>query len=286
MMSPLHTSGAYAAFRAQPSAPHTAKSADVAEDGDKGAAAPVAAAQTKEGAKEPTRSAKSGDKKLADGKSDGMRTKGSDGEPLDDADLKQVEQLKHRDREVRNHEMAHVAAGGQYVNGGPTYSYQTGPDGKRYAVGGEVSISTGKESSPQKSIAKAKVIRRAALAPGQHSAQDRSVAAAAAKMEQGARTELRQEKVEETKKVREDSEDKADEARESQEAAKGDAPRPELLGEADDPQATTQAAGGPKGLAPRPSHIPAAYSAASAGPSGAGASAGGGGGGGLLNLIA
>ena len=51
---------------------------------------------------------------------------------------KQVEQLKRRDAEVRQHEQAHKAAAGQYASGGPSYDSQTGPDGKQYAVGGEV----------------------------------------------------------------------------------------------------------------------------------------------------
>jgi len=56
---------------------------------------------------------------------------------LSEADLRRVEQLKQRDREVRAHEMAHVAAGAGVVTSGASYSYETGPDGRRYAVGGE-----------------------------------------------------------------------------------------------------------------------------------------------------
>jgi hypothetical protein len=52
----------------------------------------------------------------------------------------QVRELQQRDREVRAHENAHISAGGSAVQGGPTFTYQTGPDGKLYASGGEVSI--------------------------------------------------------------------------------------------------------------------------------------------------
>ncbi len=55
---------------------------------------------------------------------------------------KQVEQLKRRDAEVKRHEQAHKAAAGQFASGGPSYEYQTGPDGKHSALGGDVQIDT------------------------------------------------------------------------------------------------------------------------------------------------
>lgn len=104
-----------------------------------------------------------------------------------------VQQLKQRDREVRTHEMAHLASAGQYARGGPTYSYQQGPDGKRYAVGGEVPIDMSKEKTPEETLQKMQAIRRAALAPAEPSPTDRSVAASAAAMESQARRELQTE---------------------------------------------------------------------------------------------
>lgn len=102
----------------------------------------------------------------------------------------QIQQLAARDREVRNHERAHAAVGGSYA-GAPRYQYERGPDGINYAVAGEVSISTGGVSGdPQATIEKAQVIRRAALAPAEPSAQDRKVAAQATQMEAEARVEL------------------------------------------------------------------------------------------------
>ncbi len=104
---------------------------------------------------------------------------------------KQVEQLKRRDAEVRQHEHAHKAAAGQFASGGPSYDYQTGPDGKQYAVGGEVQIDTSEvPDDPQATIKKAQQIKRAALAPKDPSSQDRKVAAEASKMETKARQEL------------------------------------------------------------------------------------------------
>lgn len=109
---------------------------------------------------------------------------------LSEADLKIVSELKARDRVVRTHEMAHLAAGAGIVTRGASYSYQTGPDGQRYAVGGEVGISTSPGRTPEETIAKADQIRAAALAPANPSAQDLRVAAEAAQMAAEARQAL------------------------------------------------------------------------------------------------
>ncbi len=116
---------------------------------------------------------------------------------LSSEEKKQVEQLKRRDVEVKRHEQAHKSVAGQFASGGPSYEYQTGPDGKQYAVGGEVQIDTSEVSNdPQATIQKAQQIKRAALAPKDPSSQDRQIAAEASKMEAKARqklTELKQE---------------------------------------------------------------------------------------------
>ncbi len=110
---------------------------------------------------------------------------------LSEEDLKKIEELKKRDAEVRTHEQAHLAAAGSLSNGAASFEYEMGPDNKRYAVGGEVSIDTSKiEGDPQATIAKAKQIRRAALSPAEPSGQDRQVAAQAVKMEIDANKEL------------------------------------------------------------------------------------------------
>jgi hypothetical protein len=122
-------------------------------------------------------------------------SKSTTGEVLSGEDREEVRNLQERDREVRTHEQAHVAAGGSYVRGGIQYEYQTGPDGRRYAVGGEVSIDTSPVSGdPQKTIQKAQQIRRAALALAEPSGADRSAAAAASQMEAQARQELIEER--------------------------------------------------------------------------------------------
>lgn len=113
-----------------------------------------------------------------------------------------ISQLAARDREVRAHEQAHAAVGGQYA-GSPTYSFQRGPDGVRYAVGGEVSIDTSKAATPEETIRKAQVVRQAALAPAEPSPQDRRVAAEASQIQAEAVLELRTQQVEEEKQERE-----------------------------------------------------------------------------------
>jgi hypothetical protein len=103
----------------------------------------------------------------------------------------QVAKLQVRDKEVKAHEAAHVAAGGGFVRGGAKFSYETGPDGNRYAVGGEVSIDTSPvKDNPEATIAKMQTVRSAALAPANPSGQDRSVAAAATSQEVQARQEV------------------------------------------------------------------------------------------------
>ena len=120
------------------------------------------------------------------------------GKQLTDEEKAEVRKLKQRDREVRQHEQAHVAAGGSHVTGGPTYTYEKGPDGKSYAVGGEVQIDTSAvDGDPQATIRKMQQVRRAALAPAQPSSQDRKVAAQASAAEQKARSELREQQNEE-----------------------------------------------------------------------------------------
>lgn len=122
--------------------------------------------------------------------SDPSRPEGPGGKPLSEAERRMIDDLKKRDRAVRAHEQAHMAAGGTLVRGGPTYQYQTAPDGQRYAVGGEVSIGSAGGKTPEETIARAQAIKAAALAPSDPSGADRAVAAKAAGMEAQARREL------------------------------------------------------------------------------------------------
>lgn len=112
---------------------------------------------------------------------------------LTEQEQRQVDLLKTRDREVKAHELAHLSAAAGLALGGATFAFKTGPDGRRYAVGGEVQIDTSAvPNDPIATLRKADIIRRAALAPAQPSQQDHSVAAQASAMAAQARAELLQ----------------------------------------------------------------------------------------------
>ncbi len=91
------------------------------------------------------------------------------------------------------HEQAHASVGGQYA-GAASFTYQRGPDGVRYGVGGEVAISAPTGGDPQTRLQAAEQIKRAALAPANPSTQDRQVAAQAGLTATQARTEIASQK--------------------------------------------------------------------------------------------
>jgi hypothetical protein len=103
----------------------------------------------------------------------------------------EIQTLKDRDQEVKVHEQAHLSAAGGITISGPHFTYTTGPDGQRYATGGDVSIDTSEvPDDPQATLRKAETIRRAAMAPAQPSGQDYSVASKAAAMASKAAIQL------------------------------------------------------------------------------------------------
>lgn len=107
-------------------------------------------------------------------------------------ELRQVRELQSVDKRVRAHEKAHLNAAVGIAKGGANFVSRIGPDGRQYAVGGEVSIDTSAiAGDPQATILKAQQIQRAAQAPLDPSAQDRAVAANAYALEQQALEELK-----------------------------------------------------------------------------------------------
>jgi hypothetical protein len=143
-------------------------------------------------------------------------------EEFSEEEQKMISRLKSRDQEVRNHEQAHIAAGGAYVRGGASYSYQGGPDGKQYAIGGEVSIDTSTvKGNPSATIAKMQAVRAAALAPASPSGQDRAVAAAASQIEAQARIDL-SEKISEENGTQKPEEKNAEKTKETDTAQKAE----------------------------------------------------------------
>lgn len=109
-----------------------------------------------------------------------------------------ITKLQARDTEVRAHEAAHMAAGGS-IAGGASYDYQIGPDGKAYAVGGEVPIDISAEGNPKDTQAKMQKVKAAALAPANPSPQDIKVAATATMIEMKAKMQELKENGEEAK---------------------------------------------------------------------------------------
>ncbi len=114
---------------------------------------------------------------------------------LSESEKKVTAELKKIDSEVRAHEQAHMAAGGGLVKGGASFSYQLGPDGMRYATGGEVQIDMSAERDAKATAQKMQQVIRAALAPQDPSGQDRAVAAQAAKIQAEALSEAASESV-------------------------------------------------------------------------------------------
>jgi len=125
----------------------------------------------------------------------GETTESADEQQLsDDGSAQMITQLEARNRDVLAHEASHMAAAGAYSRGAASYTYQIGPDGKPYAIGGEVSIDMSPvQGNPRATITKMMAIRAAALSPADPSGQDISVAAAASQIEAQARAQLNQE---------------------------------------------------------------------------------------------
>lgn len=132
----------------------------------------------------------------------------SSSQRFSETELQVIEQLKVRDREVRLHEAQHQAVGGQYA-GSASFSYETGPNGVQYAVGGEVGISlSAVAGNPEATIAKMRTVRNAALAPAEPSSQDRSVAAQATRIILESQKEIALEKAEQSKVQQQEREER------------------------------------------------------------------------------
>ncbi|MCL1115857.1 MULTISPECIES: putative metalloprotease CJM1_0395 family protein [Pseudomonadati] len=109
-----------------------------------------------------------------------------------------ISELSKRDIEVKTHEQAHKGIGGMFAQS-PSFSYEKGPDGKRYAVDGEVQIDVGViKGDPQATFNKMQKVYAAAMAPNQPSSADIRVAAEAVQKMNQAKAEMaeqRQEKI-------------------------------------------------------------------------------------------
>ena len=174
--------------------------------------------------------------------------KGIDGQELTEEEQQKVKEMKERDEEVRVHENAHKSAGGQYA-AAPTYTYETGPDGKRYITDGEVSIDIGEEKDPQATIEKMQVVKRAAMAPAEPSGQDRKVYQEANQKEAAARQELAEDKKEEAKekqeKVKESLNGQSDKSADANNKSQGTKSNEQIIENSDEIK-VPKSASGPK----------------------------------------
>ena len=176
--------------------------------------------------------------------------KGIDGQELTEEEQQKVKEMKERDEEVRVHENAHKSAGGQYA-AAPTYTYETGPDGKRYITDGEVSIDIGEEKDPQATIEKMQVVKRAAMAPAEPSGQDRKVYQEANQKEAAARQELAEDKKEEAKekqeKAKESLNGQSDKSADTNNKSQGTKSNEQIIENSDEIK-VPKSASGPKSL--------------------------------------
>lgn len=92
----------------------------------------------------------------------------------DEYDYKRVlEKFKNTDSNIRAHEQSHAASGN--TTSPISYRYQTGPDGKLYAVGGEVRLDTSLPRDPEAARFKLSQIQNAASSPSHMSGADAQI---------------------------------------------------------------------------------------------------------------
>ncbi|ECO7370045.1 hypothetical protein FXR79_01225 [Campylobacter coli] len=142
-----------------------------------------------------------------DSKQNNEQTQMINGVELTMQQVQQVRELQSIDRNVKAHEAAHQAAGGGLA-GAASFSYTRGPDNQMYATAGEVPIRMQKGRTPEETIANARQVVAAAMAPADPSPQDYRVAANALKMEFEARAEATKLKAQEAQEKKEENEEK------------------------------------------------------------------------------
>lgn len=96
----------------------------------------------------------------------------------DEQDFQRVlEKFKRTDAQIKSHEQIHATIG--QTTAPISYSYQQGPDGKMYAVGGHVRLDTSIPDDPKAAAFKLEQIQKAASAPGELSSADANIASQA-----------------------------------------------------------------------------------------------------------
>jgi hypothetical protein len=116
------------------------------------------------------------------------------GEPLGEGEGRRnrtgLSPLESRDREVRRHERAHLAALGPYAASGAIFDIAVTEDGPA-ALGGKVKVDLSEvPGDPEATLRKARTIMRAAYAPSEASTVDAAVAAEAGRLAAKAREDV------------------------------------------------------------------------------------------------
>jgi len=93
----------------------------------------------------------------------------------DEKDFARVlEKFKQSDANIKSHEQIHASIG--HTTAPISYTYQKGPDGKIYAVGGHVKLDTSIPNDPKAAAFKLDILQKAASAPIDSSAADNNIA--------------------------------------------------------------------------------------------------------------
>lgn len=138
---------------------------------------------------------KEGTEESEEKKTQDQQTQNVQQEKLSPSEKQLVSELQTRDAQVRQHEAAHKSAGAP--TGAASYTYQKGPDGKMYAIGGEVDVAMKSGATPEETIQNAQAVIAAAMAPSDPSPQDHAVASSARMMMLKAQQEKNKEMQEE-----------------------------------------------------------------------------------------
>ena len=100
-----------------------------------------------------------------------------------------IRDLKKLERDLMGREMEQARVGGG-VTGRARHTVETGPDGARYVTDGDASPSIIRGGSPEQELARARAVRRAAMAPASPSSKDLAVANEAARLARAAELEI------------------------------------------------------------------------------------------------
>lgn len=100
------------------------------------------------------------------------------GKNYDEKDYQRVvDKFKNLDSQTKAHEQLHASLAN--TKGAISYTYQTGPDGKLYATGGNVRLDTSLPKDEKAALAKLNELQKASLAPSGLSGADAQIARAA-----------------------------------------------------------------------------------------------------------